>query len=162
MYQSLTAARRQSKPSQTWDPIIGTFREQKVPLALSKSSISANSPDGRPNTPVSLRSSISSYASATSSLRSLSSSYTNPSLPRRSKSYTSQSSYHSHSTQRSATLPERFFQTLPSEIYDAILRQLRAVHESPSLQSCQTCYLRDLCALSLTSRTWDKAVVKRM
>ena len=153
---------RTSKPTQIWDPTIGTYREQRVPLALSKSSISGLSSDGRPSTPASQRSSISSYASATSSVTSLPSTFTSQSVSRGPGSYTSRASYYSHSTQQSSILPQCIFQTLPSEIYDAILFQLRLVHESPALGSCQTCFLRDLCALSLTSRTWDKAVVKKM
>ena len=153
---------RPPKPTQTWDPTIGAYRDQRVPLALSKSSISGLSSDGRPSTPTSQRSSISSYASATSSVISFPSTLTSPSFSRGPGSYTSQASYYSHSTQRSSVLPQRVFQTLPSEIYDAILCQLRVIHESPTLGSCQTCCLRDLCALSLTSRAWDKAVVKKM
>ena len=54
------------------------------------------------------------------------------------------------------------FRGLPPEIYDCILQQLRKSHEDSTSQSCQTCHLRDLCSLALTSRAWDKAVVKRM
>ena len=153
---------RTPKPTQVWDPTIGAYREQKVPLALSKSSSSGLSSDGRPSTPASQRSSISSFASVTSSVTSIPSTFTSRSLSRGPGSYTSQTSYYSHSTQRSSIMPQHIFQTLPSEIYDTILCQLRVVHESPALGSCQTCFLRDLCALSLTSRAWDKAVVKKM
>lgn len=133
-----------------------------MPLALSKSSLSAISPNGRPSTPVSQRYSISSFATTAPSIKSVPSSFTNRSSPRSPGSYNPPALYHSHLTQRSPTLPRHIFETLPPEIYDTILRQLRTVHENPVLGSCQTCYLRDLCALSLTSRAWDKAVVKRM
>lgn len=36
--------------------------------------------------------------------------------------------------------------------------QLRTFHEEPASSSCQTCYYRDLCALGLVSRAWDRAV----
>ena len=153
---------RASEPAQTWDPTIGAYREQRVPLALSKSSISGISSDGRPTTPTSQRSSNASHASTTSSITSFPSTFTSPSFSRGAGSYTSKASYYSRSTQQSAVLPQRIFQTLPSEIYDAMLCQLKLIHEGPTLGSCQTCCLRDLCALSLTSRAWDKAVVKKM
>ena len=148
--------------TQTRVSTFGAFKKPKIPLALSRSSISGLSSNGRPNTPASQRSSVASYASATSSMTSLPSTFTKRSFPRSDGSYTSQSSYHSHSTQRSSLLPQWIFQTLPPEIYDAILHQLKELHLRHEARTCQTCLLRDLCTLSLTSRAWDKAVVKVM
>ena len=158
----LTRSPSTVKPAQTWDPTIGAFREQRVPLALSKSSFSANSSHGRPSTPSSQRSAVSSLASAPSSIKFVPSSFASFSLARASGSYVSHGSFDSHSTDRSSILPQYIFQILPPEIYATILHQLGALHRIQAVGSCQTCYLRDLCALSLTSRAWDKAVVKKM
>ena len=88
-----------------------------------------------------------SYSTAPSSPSSLKS---RPSLP------SSQSQLHLKTSHRPV------FRGLPPEIYDCILQQLRESHEDSTSQSCQTCHLRDLCSLALTSRAWDRAVVKRM
>ena len=149
---------------QIWDPTIGAFRDQNIPLSLSKSSMSGFALDGRPSTPASQRSasSFTTHVSGASSMMSIPSTFSRRSFPRSSGSYTSQNSYNSHSSQRSSIFPPHIFETLPPEIYDAIVNQLGKVHRERELESCQTCYLRDLCALSLTSHAWDKAVVKVM
>ncbi|KAL8904296.1 MAG: hypothetical protein Q9207_003360 [Kuettlingeria erythrocarpa] len=59
---------------------------------------------------------------------------------------------------RSTAPPPPVFQRLPSEIYDCILRQLTVFHEEPASMSCESCRLRDLCALALVDRRWDRAV----
>ena len=129
---------------------------------VPKSSMSGLSLDSRLSTPASHRSSVPSYISDTSSMTSVPSTFSKHSLPRSPGSYTSHISYYSHLSQQSSILPQRIIQTLPPEIYDAIIYQLREIHKLRETGSCQTCLLRDLCALSLTSRAWDKAVVKVM
>ncbi|KAL8848476.1 MAG: hypothetical protein Q9221_006528 [Calogaya cf. arnoldii] len=59
---------------------------------------------------------------------------------------------------RSTAPPPPVFQRLPPEIYDCILRQLAVFHKEPSSMSCETCHMRDLCALALVDRAWDRAV----
>ncbi|KAF2085027.1 hypothetical protein K490DRAFT_68227 [Saccharata proteae CBS 121410] len=54
-------------------------------------------------------------------------------------------------------LPPRVFQQLPREVYACILQQLEVVHFGKGAPGCTTCYLKDLCNLSLTSRAFDKA-----
>ena len=50
------------------------------------------------------------------------------------------------------------FQRLSPEIYERILSRLKSIHDQSTSSSCQTCYYRDLYALSLVSRAWDRAV----
>lgn len=54
------------------------------------------------------------------------------------------------------------FKRLPQEVYDCILEQLRELHSDKLSPSCATCYMRDLVALQLTSRSWDKGVRKTL
>ncbi|KAL8758775.1 MAG: hypothetical protein Q9199_001250 [Rusavskia elegans] len=63
---------------------------------------------------------------------------------------------------RSTEPPPPVFQRLPPEIYDCILRHLAVFHKEPSSMSCETCHLRDLCALALVDRAWDRAVRPRL
>ncbi|KAI5292244.1 hypothetical protein KEM52_006513 [Ascosphaera acerosa] len=50
------------------------------------------------------------------------------------------------------------FKNLPSKVFDLILADLAELHLGPGSGGCQTCYLRDLHALSLTCRAWERAV----
>ena len=153
---------RLPKVKQIWDPTAGCYRDQKLPLALSKTSLSPVSPDGRPTTPQSPPSSVSSHTSASFSLRSYSSTATSLSIKGAPAWRSSHSLSRARPFQPPPGLPARIFQILPLSIYENIIQQLKLIHERSSLQSCQTCYMRDLCTLSLTSRTWDKVAVKRL
>ena len=149
---------------QIWDPTLGAYRAQRLPLGLSKSSVAANAMNGHVNGQRLYRPPTSaSYASTASNSNSFTTAYTYSSPP------TSPGSLFSHYSNSSSQLraqwkppPRAFFQNLPPEVYDCILQQLRVFHEDPRSQSCQTCHMRDLCSLSMTSRAWDKAVVKRL
>lgn len=57
---------------------------------------------------------------------------------------------------------EPAIQRLPPRVYECILDHLQALHESPQQSGCTTCFQRDLHALALTNRTWDRAVRKRL
>lgn len=152
-----------NRPGQIWDPTLGAFRAQRLPIALSKSSIAANAMIGNTNRAQSPRPSILPYTSQGSSVGSSATTYTYSSAQSLPPSLVSRPSSYSIKTNARAKDPSRAnFKALPPEVYDCILRQLRVLHETPDSQSCQTCYLRDLCSLSLTSRAWDKAVVKRL
>ena len=160
----LIANCRNCRLGQIWDPTLGAYRAQRLPLALSKSSVAANAMNGHVNGQRIYRPQTSaSYASATSSSNSFNTAYTYSSTP---TSPDSLFSHHSNSTSQLKAQwkppPRAYFQNLPPEVYDCILQQLRVFHEDPWSQSCQTCYMRDLCSLSMTSRAWDKAVVKRL
>ena len=143
------------RSGQVYDPAIMGFRAQRMgSIGSSTGSMSWDSSSYEMN---SLRSSISSYESFMTA-QSISSTYqANAGLqPSQRSSYTTQQRL------RSTAPPPPVFQRLPPEVYDCILRKLREFHENPSSLSCQTCYLRDLCSLALTSRAWDKAVRVRL
>ena len=109
------------------------------------------------------RLSTSSSTSFAPSVASSATSYSYSTAPSSPKSLISRPSPPSSQSQLHLKIPHRpVFRGLPPEIYDCILQQLRMSHEDFTSQSCQTCHLRDLCSLALTSRAWDKAVVKRM
>ena len=140
---------------QVYDPAIMGFRAQKMgSIGSSTSSMSLESSLYEMN---SLRSSVSSYESFMTA-QSINSTYQANAgfLPSPHPSYTTQQRL------RSTAPPPPFFQRLPPEVYDCILWELREFHDNPSSLSCQTCYLRDLCSLALTSRAWDKAVRVRL
>ncbi|KAJ5611669.1 hypothetical protein N7528_008774 [Penicillium herquei] len=51
---------------------------------------------------------------------------------------------------------------LPQDVYDVILDNLENLHKAPNQAGCTTCFQRDLHALSLTCRSWEKAVRARL
>ncbi|KAE8372555.1 hypothetical protein BDV26DRAFT_301827 [Aspergillus bertholletiae] len=53
---------------------------------------------------------------------------------------------------------ESKFKRLPLDVLDNVVNQLESLHTSSNQQGCITCYQRDLHALSLTCRTWEKVV----
>ncbi|KAI9045803.1 uncharacterized protein KD926_007106 [Aspergillus affinis] len=53
---------------------------------------------------------------------------------------------------------ESVFKRLPYEVYETILDQLYNLHTDSNQNGCLTCYQRDLHALSLTCRPWERAV----
>jgi hypothetical protein len=53
---------------------------------------------------------------------------------------------------------EPVFKRLPQEVYDGILNQLQILHTGPNQSGCLTCFQRDLYALSLTCRVWERVV----
>ncbi|KAL8656187.1 MAG: hypothetical protein Q9210_000420, partial [Variospora velana] len=134
---------------QVYDPEIMSFRPQRFSLASSKSSITGFFE----STPPYYRSSVSSRPSFTSipSMHSVS-------LPSPPPSPSYNSAFISQQKLRSTAPPRSVFQCLPPEIYDCILRQLTIFHDKATSMSCETCRLRDLCALALVDRRWDRAV----
>lgn len=52
--------------------------------------------------------------------------------------------------------PNELFATLPDEILDTILENLKDLHLAPNSDSCATCWMRDLSSLAVTSRRWCK------
>lgn len=59
-------------------------------------------------------------------------------------------------------LPARFFQQMPPEIYQCVLRQLESVHFERPSSTCVTCYLEDLFSLTLVNRAWSKEARRHM
>ncbi|KAF2852982.1 hypothetical protein T440DRAFT_24621 [Plenodomus tracheiphilus IPT5] len=72
---------------------------------------------------------------------------------------------HSAVPRRRADPPKRFparvFQDLPREIYDCILAQTKELHLDCD-RACTSCYLNDMCSLSLVSRIWDRAATAKL
>ena len=138
------------------------LRAQTLPIPPPRASFPWHVEDGDVEVFLSPRLSTSSFTSAASNASSAST-YSYSTAPSTPISRISKLSPPSSQLQLPSKIPGRpIFQRLPQEIYDCILQQLRAFHKDPASQSCQTCHLRDLCSLALTSRAWDKAVVKRM
>ena len=166
LYVELNSSPFMSRIGQIWDPTLGAYRSQRLPIALSKSSVAPS--DG---------SATAQAARAPHKLKPAAISYEKPG-PSRDLS----GNIHSYSSGQS--LPESWIphrakplhvvgnlsktlqphrcNVLPPEVYGCILDHLRAFHEAPTSQGCQTCHLRDLYSLALTSRWWDKAVVKEL
>lgn len=142
---------------------LGALRAQSPSIPSPRTSFSSDVEDADVHLFQSPRPSISSIASMATSIRSSATTYTYSTAQSTPVSLVSGPSSHSSQSQfRSIASRRPVFRGLPPEIYDCILQQLRVFHEDPASQSCQTCHLRDLCSLALTSRAWDKAVVKRM
>lgn len=122
-----------------------------MPLESSKSSVLWDLSDYNSESLPSPTSSHASFSPITS---------VHSSLPVGSAHFGSQLSSYATQQMLRSTAPPPVFQRLPPEIYDCILQQLKEFHYAPSSMSCETCYLRDLCSLSLTSRAWDRSVRK--
>jgi hypothetical protein len=60
------------------------------------------------------------------------------------------------------TLPARFFQELPVEIYECILEQLGRSHFSETAGTCTACYLKDFSNLALTSKAWERSARRQL
>ena len=48
------------------------------------------------------------------------------------------------------------FAALPGEVLELILDELKKLHLRPGSESCATCWMRDLCSISLSARKWHK------
>ena len=143
-----------SHAGQVYDPKIMAYRPQKTPLPFT-SSVSWDSADfyAAPRPETRRSPSVSSHGSFSSSFSQFSNAHTNAtSLGSNRSSFTVQQ------RSRSTAPPPPVFKRIPLEIYECILQQLRIVHEGSYLQSCATCYMRDLYNLALVSRAWDRAV----
>ena len=57
---------------------------------------------------------------------------------------------------------ESIFKRVPQEVYENIIDQLEILHTGSCQSGCVTCFQRDLHALSLTCRPWEKAVRARL
>ncbi|GJC80154.1 hypothetical protein ColLi_02992 [Colletotrichum liriopes] len=57
---------------------------------------------------------------------------------------------------RKRAKPGEIFAKLPGEVLELILGELKKAHLDNGSQSCATCWMRDLCSVSLTARKWCK------
>lgn len=58
--------------------------------------------------------------------------------------------------QRTLPQPGEQFAELPGEVLELILAMLKRAHLDRAGDSCATCWMRDLCNISLSSRRWSK------
>ncbi|KAL2866740.1 uncharacterized protein BJX67DRAFT_126346 [Aspergillus lucknowensis] len=106
--------------------------------------------------------SVQSIASRNSSVSSFKTNYSVSTVPT-SYSPTSSASYRTCDSAASLDkILESVFKRVPQEVYESILDQLECLHTGPSQSGCTTCFQRDLHALSLTCRPWEKAVRARL
>ncbi|KAL4811515.1 hypothetical protein BDV18DRAFT_10550 [Aspergillus unguis] len=106
--------------------------------------------------------SVPSIPSRTSSLSSFKTNYTASTAPT-SYSPTSLGSYRTCDSAASLDrILESVFKRVPQEVYENIFDQLQYLHTGPNQSGCMTCFQRDLHALSLTCRPWEKAVRGRL
>lgn len=102
---------------------------------------------------------IQPVSSRTSSLSSFKTNYSVSTAPTLYSPTSPCSSYRPFDSFNSLDkISESVFKRLPQEVYDGILTQLRCLHCGPHQAGCLTCYQRDLHALALTCRSWEKAV----
>lgn len=55
-------------------------------------------------------------------------------------------------------LTEPIQRRIPHEVYEVIIHHLEELHKGQHQTGCTTCFQRDLHALALTCRSWEKAV----
>ncbi|KAJ5215114.1 hypothetical protein N7468_010793 [Penicillium chermesinum] len=108
--------------------------------------------------PTSRTSSVSSYKTnyTTSTAPTVYSNYppSSPTLTSSSRQYDSVGSIEK--------VVEPIQRRIPQEVYDTILESLDHLHKDPHQTGCTTCFQRDLHALSLTCRSWEKAIRGRL
>ena len=102
-------------------------------------------------------------ASRTSSVSSYRTNYSASTAPTAYSPSSPASSYRQFDSFGSIDKPiEPVQRRLPQEVYDVILNHLETLHKAPHQTGCTTCFQRDLHALSLTCRSWEKAVRGRL
>lgn len=97
-------------------------------------------------------------ASRTSSISSYKTNYTTSTAPTSYSPSSPCSSRQGDSVGSGPKIVESVQRRIPQEVYDVVLGHLQHLHKDPQQTGCTTCFHRDLHALSLTSRSWEKAV----
>ena len=120
----------------------GSFRSSR-----SSSSSSLSSVYTAPTSPLSPRSSVASFPSPSP-----------PPPPLIAPTAVRKSFFGTIKRKKSQSPPPRSIAAaLPDAILGHIFRRLRAAHEAPHALSCPSCLARDLCSVSLVSRSWSRA-----
>jgi hypothetical protein len=102
---------------------------------------------------------VQPVSSRTSSISSFKSNYSVSTAPTVYSPISPNPSYHLCDSAASLDkILESKLKRLPLEVLDNILTQLECLHTGSNQQGCLTCYQRDLHALSLTCRLWERAV----
>ncbi|CAI7624826.1 unnamed protein product [Penicillium viridicatum] len=103
--------------------------------------------------------SVHSSASRTASISSYRTNYSASTAPTTySPSSPSSSSRQCDSVNSLPKLTEPIQRRLPHEVYAVIIHHLEELHKGQHQTGCTTCFQRDLHALALTCRSWEKAV----
>jgi hypothetical protein len=55
---------------------------------------------------------------------------------------------------RAPRVSSELIMVLPDEVLDLIMAELKKLHLDEGRESCATCWMRDMCSLSLVSRKW--------
>ncbi|KAJ5585164.1 uncharacterized protein N7459_004964 [Penicillium hispanicum] len=106
---------------------------------------------------------VQPVSSRTSSVSSYKTNYTTSTAPTAYSPSSPSSSCRQFDSIGSLTKPSEPIQKrIPPEVYDVILNNLEHLHKDPHMPGCTTCFQRDLHALSLTCRSWEKAVRGRL
>ncbi|KAJ5084441.1 hypothetical protein NUU61_009020 [Penicillium alfredii] len=106
---------------------------------------------------------IQPVASRTSSVSSYRTNYSTSTTPTTYSPSSPASSYRQFDSVGSLPkFAEPVQRRVPQEVYDVILNHLEHLHKDPHQAGCTTCFQRDLHALSLTCRSWEKAVRGRL
>jgi hypothetical protein len=106
-------------------------------------------------------SSSSSYMSNQSTYSTISTS-TAPTIYSPTSSNSSFIAFKAAQQQAPATPQGSMPKHLPQEVYDCVLTQLQLLHTGPTADGCLTCSMRDLHALALTNRAWERAVRSKL
>ncbi|CAG8879116.1 unnamed protein product [Penicillium nalgiovense] len=97
--------------------------------------------------------------SRTSSISSYRTNYTTSTAPTTYSPSSPSSSYRQCDSVNSLPkLTEPIQRRIPHEVYEVIINHLEELHKGQHQTGCTTCFQRDLHALSLTCRSWEKAV----
>ncbi|KAJ5748164.1 uncharacterized protein N7511_009860 [Penicillium nucicola] len=98
-------------------------------------------------------------ASRTSSVSSYRTNYSASTAPTAYSPSSPASSYRQFDSQGSIPkITEPIQRRIPQEVYEVIIHHLEDMHKGQHQAGCTTCFQRDLHALSLTCRSWEKAV----
>lgn len=57
---------------------------------------------------------------------------------------------------RTSPQPDEQFDALPGEVLELVLDMVKSIHLERGSDSCSTCWMRDMCNISLASRRWCK------
>ncbi|KAJ5406830.1 hypothetical protein N7465_008114 [Penicillium sp. CMV-2018d] len=103
--------------------------------------------------------SVHSSASRTASISSYRTNYSASTAPTTYSPSSPSSSYRQCDSVNSLPkLTEPIQRRLPHEVYEVIIHHLEELHKGQHQTGCTTCFQRDLHALALTCRSWEKAV----
>ena len=147
----ITSTRTETTPTTTTSPYNAPKSHQSVrPSRYHRNSSYMSSTDRSSSLNRRSISSVNSVSSAPATYSPFPGPY--PYLPFNSSSATSSANGHYISTSDSA------LRQLPQNVHGIILDCLEFLHTGPGQTGCLTCFRRDLHSLSLTCRSWEKAV----